>query len=640
MCFKFGKCTETCEKITNAMANSTGYPCIAAGLCPAVDEFGDVECKWSYKSMGCEPANSCVYKFPKCEMKSGLKKWKQVSRLLSDNLGAFDDAFRHRKRCSEPNAGPYCIREAEGLGLLAEWGGLGLTFLGGFLFSIHAIETPGGDDDRQWLTFWMIMMLFFVMERFTDVLLSKLPVYYECKFLAIVWLMFFQGADKLYRGARKSLKHLSRVAPWLFPPRKEMSEEEYILSLPAAMRLQAAELGLRKLWEGYTCDADLAAKFGSGTVVQLWSMWNKVDPRYLTIHLLSASNLPVMDVTTTDAYCIAYLVPPSPEAKAKLAEEDAAATAAASAKLAEFAALREGRKKEDKVLSALSRANTTPLPISPGRGRPLSELANSFAEAANSFAEANGKIEAAAAVAARSDSAAKAEHGELQPGPCEGAASDAASGGSGLATPVLEAARDAPRDSSDSPASGWAKARAKQRAAKTTAMLGSQLNTFSGALAALKKGEFAMAGRRLLWRLHAIVFGASKGVSTSFRKALYAGPIGKPGQYGGSRSKVISKSLNPVWNQFVEVRLEGGVLDSTTGEYDNDSAPYTRLRLEVWDRDLLSRDDFIGEVSVQLLPLMDARTHYYELPLTDPEGKCGADDGVRGTIRFELRYES
>ena len=53
MCFKFGKCIETCEKITGAMANSTGFPCIAAGLCPEVDEFGEVSCKFSYKSMGC-----------------------------------------------------------------------------------------------------------------------------------------------------------------------------------------------------------------------------------------------------------------------------------------------------------------------------------------------------------------------------------------------------------------------------------------------------------------------------------------------------------------------------------------------------------------------------------------------------------
>ena len=59
MCFGIGKCVSTCDKITGAMANSTGFPCIAAGLCPEVDEFGDVSCKWSYAKMGCEPASAC-----------------------------------------------------------------------------------------------------------------------------------------------------------------------------------------------------------------------------------------------------------------------------------------------------------------------------------------------------------------------------------------------------------------------------------------------------------------------------------------------------------------------------------------------------------------------------------------------------
>ena len=95
-----------------------------------------------------------------------------------------------------------------------------------------------------------------------------------------------------------------------------------------------------------------------------------------------------------------------------------------------------------------------------------------------------------------------------------------------------------------------------------------------------------------------------------------------------------------MWNRYLELRLGGGELNSATGEYDNHEAPYTRLRLEVWDRDLLSRDDFIGEVSCPLCPLMDARTHKYELPLTDPEGKSAAEGGVKGTIRFELKYES
>ena len=69
-------------------------------------------------------------------------------------------------------------------------------------------------------------------------------------------------------------------------------------------------------------------------------------------------------------------------------------------------------------------------------------------------------------------------------------------------------------------------------------------------------------------------------------------------------------------------------------------APYTSLRLEVWDRDRLSFDDFIGEVMVPLCPLMDGRTHSYTLELTDPEKKCVADTGLSGSITFKLMYES
>ena len=88
------------------------------------------------------------------------------------------------------------------------------------------------------------------------------------------------------------------------------------------------------------------------------------------------------------------------------------------------------------------------------------------------------------------------------------------------------------------------------------------------------------------------------------------------------------------------MRLQGGTLNEM-GEYDNDAAPYTKLRLEVWDSDLLAPDDFLGEVTVALTPLMDLCTHEYELALTDPEKKVThAKLPPNASLAFALQYEA
>ena len=70
---------------------------------------------------------------------------------------------------------------------------------------------------------------------------------------------------------------------------------------------------------------------------------------------------------------------------------------------------------------------------------------------------------------------------------------------------------------------------------------------------------------------------------SSWTQSLSGGPVGKPGQYGGTRSRIIKKSLNPVWKrEWIELRVQGGVMNED-GEYDNPSAPWTRLRVEVSD---------------------------------------------------------
>ena len=42
----------------------------------------------------------------------------------------------------------------------------------GMLSTVHALETPGGDDDRQWLTYWVIIALLSALESFAAVLLT------------------------------------------------------------------------------------------------------------------------------------------------------------------------------------------------------------------------------------------------------------------------------------------------------------------------------------------------------------------------------------------------------------------------------------------------------------------------------------
>ena len=187
---------------------------------------------------------------------------------------------------------------------------------------------------------------------------------------------------------------------------------------------------------------------------------------------------------------------------------------------------------------------------------------------------------------------------------------------------------------------GWANVRKQQRAASTTRSLMEELRSWKAIRARLMRFEFraalSSAGHKLYTFVRETIFGASMSVMAL---AVSAGPQGAKDQYGRTYSHVIPKTLHPVWRQRIEMRLEGGEMNDD-GEYDNKHAPYSSLRIELWDRDRLSYDDFIGEVTVHLGPLMDGRTHSYTLDLTDPEGKCVADTGLSGTVTFELNYES
>ena len=56
--------------------------------------------------------------------------------------------------------------------------------------SFKAIESPGAEDDKQWLTYWVVFALTRVSETFFDFFLFWLPFYFLGKLLFLLWLAF------------------------------------------------------------------------------------------------------------------------------------------------------------------------------------------------------------------------------------------------------------------------------------------------------------------------------------------------------------------------------------------------------------------------------------------------------------------
>jgi len=67
--------------------------------------------------------------------------------------------------------------------------------------SVKALESPGHQDDVQWLTYWVVFGFFNFLESFAlSVVLYYFPWYFVFKSAFIVWLQLpaFRGAQSLY----------------------------------------------------------------------------------------------------------------------------------------------------------------------------------------------------------------------------------------------------------------------------------------------------------------------------------------------------------------------------------------------------------------------------------------------------------
>ncbi|CDJ41800.1 hypothetical protein, conserved [Eimeria tenella] len=76
--------------------------------------------------------------------------------------------------------------------------------IAGFLYpawmSFLAIESPGTEGEKLWLTYWVVYSAFSILEYFVDFILFWIPFYYLFKFCFLLYLALprFKGAETIY----------------------------------------------------------------------------------------------------------------------------------------------------------------------------------------------------------------------------------------------------------------------------------------------------------------------------------------------------------------------------------------------------------------------------------------------------------
>lgn len=221
--FKLAACLDICAKLAGALASAQEYPCEALKFCPKQppvvngkeqEIICEVEVRrWYEGGFGCNPEEHCALSFsdngdPKCiRARKKLLSNDSYMKKLALKAGRLTDAVFKKRYCNELTKEEVankvmCVDAPTGYALWADYAYYILVFVIAFGLSIHAVETPGLDDDRHWLVFWIMNMLLSTVESFTAVMLSRYPAYYFIKFLLIFWLLVW-GADWLYDRIRE-----------------------------------------------------------------------------------------------------------------------------------------------------------------------------------------------------------------------------------------------------------------------------------------------------------------------------------------------------------------------------------------------------------------------------------------------------
>ena len=68
------------------------------------------------------------------------------------------------------------------------------------IWSIRAIESKGSEDDKQWLTYWVVFAIFTFIDMFSGFVLKFIPFYFFFKLIFLVWCFMpnTRGATFIY----------------------------------------------------------------------------------------------------------------------------------------------------------------------------------------------------------------------------------------------------------------------------------------------------------------------------------------------------------------------------------------------------------------------------------------------------------
>ncbi|CAN6484630.1 unnamed protein product [Victoria cruziana] len=91
--------------------------------------------------------------------------------------------------------------------------------------SVKAIETESRQDDRQWLTYWVLYSMITLCEMTFSKIIEWIPFWSYAKLIATCWLVlpYFNGAAYVYEHfIRPCFVNPHPINIWIFPGKKSI----------------------------------------------------------------------------------------------------------------------------------------------------------------------------------------------------------------------------------------------------------------------------------------------------------------------------------------------------------------------------------------------------------------------------------